>query len=72
MERRPTNRLLTADEVLELTGYKSRVTLWRKVRSQVFPAPVKLNGFAIRWRETDVKSWIDEAPIQTYGAAHRS
>ena len=59
-------RLITAKEVLDLTGYKSRTTLWRKVRENVFPAPVKLPGDAVRWREQEVQEWIDDAPRQTY------
>jgi|TARA_R110000803_G_scaffold88774_1_gene155725 prophage regulatory protein len=59
-------RLITAKEVLDLTGYKSRTTLWRKVRANVFPAPVKLPGDAVRWREQEVQEWIDDAPRQTY------
>lgn len=60
-------RMITANQVLELTGYKSRTTLWRKVRAKVFPAPVKLDGTALRWREVDVKKWVDQAPVQSYG-----
>ena len=59
-------RLLSAKEVLSLTGYRSRTTLWRKVRAQCFPAPVKLNEFTIRWREQDIQNWIDGAPQQSY------
>lgn len=61
------DRLLDANEVLSLTGYKSRTTLWRKVRANLFPAPVKLNGIALRWRENEIHDWIDNAPRQTYG-----
>ena len=50
-------RLITAKQVLDLTGYKSRTTLWRKVRAKVFPAPVKLPGDAVRWREQEI--WRD-------------
>ena len=60
------NRLLTATEVLSVTGYKSRTTLWRKVRARAFPAPVKLTGSALRWRADEVQAWIDEAPRQDY------
>ena len=59
-------KLITAQQVLELTGYRSRTTLWRKVRARDFPAPVKLPGVAVRWREQEVHDWIDEAPRQTY------
>ena len=60
-------RLLTANQVLHVTGYKSRTTLWRKVRAELFPAPIKLNGIAVRWREQDVQAWIENSPVQTYG-----
>lgn len=60
-------RLLTANQVLHVTGYKSRTTLWRKVRAELFPAPIKLNGISIRWREQDVQAWIENSPMQTYG-----
>lgn len=59
-------KLITAQQVLELTGYRSRTTLWRKVRANVFPPPVKLPGDAVRWREQEVHDWIDGAPRQTY------
>ena len=35
-------KLLTAKEVLVMTGYKSRTTLWRRVKSGEFPAPIAL------------------------------
>jgi len=41
-------RLLTAAEVLNLTGYKSRTTLWRRVKAGQFPAPVALSSHATR------------------------
>ncbi len=66
------DRLLTANEVLTLTGYKSRSTLWRKVRGRAFPPPVKLDGVAIRWKEGEVRTWIEDAPIQSYGTKDRS
>jgi len=65
-------RLITANQVLYMTGYKSRTTLWRKVRAKVFPAPVKLDGVALRWRETEVVNWIDCAPVQSYGGNNQT
>ena len=52
-----------------MTGYRSRATLWRKVRGRMFPAPVKLHGNALRWKEEDIQDWIEDAPVQNYGAA---
>lgn len=35
-------------------------TLWRKVRSGTFPAPVKLGPAITAWREREVASWLNE------------
>ena len=43
-------KLLTAKEVLVMTGYKSRTTLWRRVKSGEFPAPIALSANATRWK----------------------
>ena len=59
-------KLITARQVLDITGYRSRTTLWRKVRAKVFPAPLKLPGDAVRWREEEVQAWINSFPRQTY------
>ncbi len=58
--------LLTCRQVLELTGYRSRVTLWRKVRAGEFPPPVALSTHAIRWPHSDVMAWIADLPRQDY------
>jgi prophage regulatory protein len=60
------NRLLTAHEVLKVTGYRSRTTLWRKVKDDHFPAPIKLGGTSIRWNSAEVEAWIQNEPRQTY------
>lgn len=36
----------------------SRATLWRKVKSRDFPAPVKLSERITAWRVEDVREWI--------------
>jgi prophage regulatory protein len=61
------DKLLSTSDVLSLTGYRSRTTLWRKVKDRLFPAPVKLNGVTLRWRESEIRDWIEEAPTQFYG-----
>jgi len=59
-------RLMTANEVLAVTGYRSRTTLWRKVKAERFPAPIKLGGTAVRWKRGEVEAWIAGEPRQTY------
>jgi prophage regulatory protein len=57
---------MTANEVLRVTGYKSRSTLWRKVKADLFPPPIKLGGTAIRWKRAEIEDWIAGEPRQTY------
>lgn len=33
-------------------------TLWRKVKNQTFPAPVKLSARVTAWKVGDVRAWI--------------
>ena len=61
-------RLLTVAEVLMITGYKSRTTLWRKVKAGEMPAPVTLSSHAVRWKSELLLAWMDALPAQDYGA----
>lgn len=36
----------------------SDTTLWRKVRAEQFPAPVKLSSRVTAWRVEDVRAWM--------------
>jgi prophage regulatory protein len=36
----------------------SPATLWRKVNSKDFPAPVKLSERITAWRVEDVRDWL--------------
>ncbi len=36
----------------------SAATLWRKVKSKDFPAPVKLSERITAWRVEDVREWL--------------
>ncbi len=62
----PFDRLLTVADVLALTGYRSRTTLWRKVRAGGFPPPRKDGTASVRWRASDIQRWIEGLPEQTY------
>lgn len=42
----------------------SAATLWRKVKAQTFPAPVKLSAGITAWRVEDVRAWMENQPIQ--------
>ena len=58
--------LLTCNDVLQLTGIKSRTTIWRRVKNGKFPPPVDIGSSRIRWRLSDVQEWIAALPNRTY------
>ena len=37
----------------------SPATLWRKVKSKDFPAPVKLSARITAWRVQDIREWLE-------------
>jgi len=47
-------KILRFREVQHLSGNLSRTTIWRKIRSGQFPAPVQLGPNAIGWFEDQV------------------
>ena len=38
----------------------SKSTLWRRIRLETFPRPVKLSEGVTAWRVEDVHNWIEE------------
>ena len=51
-------RYLRERQLLEHYLPFSGSTLWRKVRTGDFPAPVKLGPAITAWREREVASWL--------------
>ena len=62
----PTPELLTCQEVLHLTGIRSRTTIWRRIQTGGFPSPVDLGAGRIRWRASDIAEWISALPLRRY------
>ena len=54
-------KLLTYDDVQDMTGIKSRVTLWRKSKDEndAFPKPYKVGSHFTRWKLSEIQEWID-------------
>lgn len=55
------HRALTRREVERRTGL-SRSTLYRKMREGTFPVPLKVSERAVRWRESDIRAYVDSRP----------
>jgi predicted DNA-binding transcriptional regulator AlpA len=35
-------------------------TLWRKVKAQEFPAPIKVSSHITAWRMSDIRAWATD------------
>ena len=53
--------LLTRPEVERRTGL-SRSTIYRKMRDGTFLVPLKVSERAVRWRESDIRAYVDSRP----------
>jgi prophage regulatory protein len=62
------DQLLTAIDVLHVTGFKSRTTLYRRAKAVNgdFPKPVSIGAGKIRWRSRDIEDWLNSLPTRRY------
>ena len=54
-----TSNLLTMKQVMTMTGFKSRTTVYRRLASKNLPSPVLVGLGRLRWRERDIVNWVD-------------
>lgn len=59
-----TEKLLRRRQVEEMTGL-SRSSIYRLMRIQEFPVAVKVGPAAVRWKESDITSWLESRPLAT-------
>lgn len=62
----PPTLLLTIDEVMARTGYRSRSSIYRLVKREACPQPVVIGGGRVRWRSHEIEEWLNSLPNQTY------
>ncbi|MYB48556.1 MAG: AlpA family phage regulatory protein [Dehalococcoidia bacterium] len=55
-------RLLRRRQVEELTGL-SRASIYRLMGKDRFPQPVKVSDTAVRWKLSDIATWIESRPV---------
>jgi prophage regulatory protein len=60
------HQLLTVTDVLNVTGFKSRTTLYRRARSGDFPCPCSIGAGKIRWRSGDIEDWLNGLQTRRY------
>ena len=54
-------RVISQPEVRKAIGNIGKTTLWRWVRDGLFPQPIRVNGRAIGFRESDILEWLQNA-----------
>ena len=51
-------RLLTVDQVIELTGL-SRASVYTEMRDRGLPRPVRVGSNSVRWRLSELIAWME-------------
>ncbi len=59
-------QLLSVRRVCALTG-RSRSSVYRDVRSGLFPPPIRVGAHAIAFRLGDITTWIESRPVAGVG-----
>lgn len=55
-------KLLRFADLKERGIVASRMTLWRYIRNQGFPQPIKLSQTCNAWPESEVNAWLAARP----------
>ena len=55
-----TQRLLSVHDVSDLTGW-SPLTIYKKSAAGEIPGRVKLGKHSLRFRESDIETWLNES-----------
>ena len=56
------DKLLRRRQIEEITGM-SRSSIYRLMQSGEFPPRVRFGPTAVRWRASDVTSWLESRPV---------
>lgn len=56
------DRILRLPDVIAATGL-SRVSIWRKEKSGVFPARLRLGPNAVGWRASQIQQWLEDRDL---------
>lgn len=59
-------KIYRVKEVLFITSFGSRTTLWRAVKSGRFPAPHIISANRVGWFDSDVDQWAKSLPVRDY------
>lgn len=60
-DNEPLDRLLRLKDVMRVASLGSS-TIYRKMADGTFPRPLQLSSACVRWRESDIRGWMDTLP----------
>lgn len=66
MEKRKSVRILRLPELERRTGTR-KPTIYRWIRDDAFPRPIKIGTRAVGWIEDEVYQWIESRPRADIG-----
>ena len=52
--------LITMEDVMEITGYKSRESIYKRIRNGSFCQPIEVGGGRLRFVLSEVQTWVQE------------
>ncbi len=58
-------RLMTRRQVERRVGL-GRSAIYKRLRANTFPKPVKISRKAVRWQSEEIERWIAELPRGSY------
>ena len=62
-------RIVRGYKEAEARTGKSRVQIWRDVKSGIFPAPIVLGPNSVGWYEDELVAYVDSRPRVNYAPA---
>lgn len=60
---RPLDRLVPREDLGIYTGGLDYSTIYRRIKSGTFPAPVQIGPRRIAWRESDLIAWQESLQV---------
>jgi prophage regulatory protein len=53
------NHLVSPDELSKML-HRSRVTIWRWIKDDILPSPVRIHGAVLGWKPDVIDQWLDD------------
>ncbi|MBP3141047.1 helix-turn-helix transcriptional regulator [Aliivibrio fischeri] len=54
----PLKQVISPSQLSEILQ-RSRVTIWRWIKEEQLPPPIKINGAVLGWKAEVINQWLD-------------